>query len=62
MRRDRVPIDRPDSHQVFGPIDAQKLRSSMTLFCRAAPGDPSFRQVLDVFFDGREDEATIERL
>jgi uncharacterized protein (DUF1810 family) len=43
---------------VFGPIDAQKLRSSMTLFLRAHPGDPVFRSVLDRFFDGSPDPAT----
>ena len=45
--------------QIFGAIDAQKLRSSMTLFSRAAPEEPLFRQVLDVYFDGQEDQATI---
>jgi uncharacterized protein (DUF1810 family) len=48
--------------QVFGSIDAQKLRSSMTLFARAAPEEPLFRQVLDHYFDGQEDEATVTRL
>jgi uncharacterized protein (DUF1810 family) len=53
---------------VFGGIDAQKLRSSMTLFDRAASAgsrnaDPSvFRQVLDSYFDGESDEATLARL
>jgi uncharacterized protein (DUF1810 family) len=50
------------AEQVFGAIDAQKLRSSMTLFCRAAPEVPLFRQVLASYFDGQEDEATIQRL
>ncbi len=45
--------------QIFGAIDAQKLRSSMTLFSRAAPEEPLFSQVLDVYFDGQEDQATI---
>jgi uncharacterized protein (DUF1810 family) len=35
-----------------------KLRSSMTLFARADPNNPVFRQVLDAYFDGRPDEAT----
>jgi uncharacterized protein (DUF1810 family) len=43
---------------VFGPIDALKLRSSMTLFRRAAPDDPLFRAVLDAFYGGIPDEAT----
>ena len=44
--------------QVFGGIDGQKLRSSMTLFLRAAPDDDLFRRVLDRFFDGIADTAT----
>jgi uncharacterized protein (DUF1810 family) len=48
--------------QIFGMIDAQKLRSSMTLFCRVAPDEPPFRQVLDIYFEGQEDEATTQRL
>ncbi|HEV7810876.1 MAG TPA: DUF1810 domain-containing protein [Candidatus Limnocylindrales bacterium] len=47
---------------VFGDIDAIKLRSSMTLFARAAPGEPVFGDVLDRFFGGRPDPATDERL
>jgi uncharacterized protein (DUF1810 family) len=44
--------------QIFGSIDAIKLRSSMTLFHRAAPDDPLFEQVLTRFFDGIADRAT----
>ena len=43
---------------VFGGIDAVKLRSSMTLFARAAPNEPLFREVLDRFYGGEEDPAT----
>jgi uncharacterized protein (DUF1810 family) len=46
---------------VFGGIDALKLRSSMTLFARAAPGDRVFADVLDYYFGGEPDPAT-ERL
>ncbi len=44
--------------QVFGSLDAMKLRSSMTLFHRAAPADPLFGRVLTRFFDGIPDHAT----
>ena len=37
------------AEEVFGPIDARKLRSCMTLFHRAAPDEALFRQVLDRF-------------
>lgn len=44
--------------EILGPLDAMKLRSSMTLFRRAAPDDPAFGQVLERFFDGSPDAAT----
>ena len=44
--------------RIFGSTDAQKLRSSMTLFLRAAPEEPVFQEVLDRFFDGSPDPAT----
>jgi uncharacterized protein (DUF1810 family) len=50
------------AEQVFGGIDALKLRSSMTLFLRAAPDQPAFRQVLDQYFGGDPDPATDQRL
>jgi len=43
---------------VFGEVDATKLRSSMTLFARAAPDNPFFRDVLGRYFDGLADDAT----
>jgi uncharacterized protein (DUF1810 family) len=48
--------------QIFGELDAQKLRSSMTLFHRADPEDAVFRKVLDRYFDGRPDVATDQLL
>ncbi len=50
------------AEQIFGGLDAQKLRSSITLFLRAAPGEPVFRQVLDQYFGGVPDPATEQRL
>jgi uncharacterized protein (DUF1810 family) len=50
------------AQEIFGDVDAQKLRSSMTLFHAAAPGEPSFRQVIDVYFEGLEDPATSRRI
>ena len=51
-----------DPAAVLGPVDAQKLRSSMTLFARAAPEQPVFAQVLDACFGGEQDEATLALL
>jgi uncharacterized protein (DUF1810 family) len=46
------------AQDIFGGIDAIKLRSSMTLFARADPDDPLFPRVLDVYFAGVADEGT----
>jgi uncharacterized protein (DUF1810 family) len=44
---------------ILGAIDAIKLRSSMTLFAAVA-GDPApFGAVLDAFFGGERDAATL---
>ena len=48
--------------EIFGSIDAMKLRSSMTLFHRAAPDETVFAQVLDRYYGGAADEATDARL
>jgi uncharacterized protein (DUF1810 family) len=48
--------------QIFGGIDAVKLRSSMSLFAAAAPAEPVFREVLDRFFAGQADPATLQHL
>jgi uncharacterized protein (DUF1810 family) len=50
------------AQQIFGGIDTHKLRSSMTLFLRADPGQPVFQRVLDRYFDGQADAATDQRL
>jgi uncharacterized protein (DUF1810 family) len=47
---------------IFGPVDAMKLRSSMTLFAAAAPDEPVFAEVLAKYFDATPDEATRARL
>jgi len=48
--------------EIFGSIDAVKLRSSMTLFHRAAPEEAVFAQVLARFYEGKADDATDARL
>jgi uncharacterized protein (DUF1810 family) len=50
--------DAPTAVEIFGSTDALKLRSSMTLFHRAAPDDPVFVDVLDRYYGGIPDEAT----
>ena len=46
------------AEDVFGRIDAMKLRSSMTLFHRAVPDEPIFQLVLDQWFGGTADPMT----
>ena len=48
--------------QIFGPIDALKLRSCLTLFERAAPHEPLFGQLLGKYHDGQRDPATLQML
>jgi len=48
--------------QIFGAVDARKLRSSMTLFLRASPAEPVFQRVLDRYFDGVANAATDQRI
>jgi uncharacterized protein (DUF1810 family) len=55
-------VDGSTADRILGPVDAMKLRSSMTLFAAAAPEEPSFGAVLTQYFDGRPDEATLARL
>lgn len=47
--------------QIFGGVDAMKLRSSMTLFSAADPDEQAFTDVLEHFFDGPDPE-TLRRL
>jgi len=46
------------AEDVFGGVDAVKLRSSMTLFALAGPEEPVFGAVLERYFAGRRDALT----
>jgi uncharacterized protein (DUF1810 family) len=48
--------------QILGTPDDLKLRSSMTLFARAADDPTVFRAVLDRYYGGEDDPATLQRL
>ena len=54
-------LQAPSAEDIFGGIDAMKLRSSMTLFARVDPTNPVFREVLEAYFEGVPDGVT-ERL
>lgn len=44
--------------EIFGGLDAMKVKSSMTLFDELSPNDV-FAKVLDAFYDGERDEKTL---
>lgn len=50
-----------DAKEIFGSVDALKLKSSMTLFDIVQPND-IFAQALDKFFYGQRDNSTIRIL
>lgn len=49
------------ARQIFGGIDAMKLRSSMTLFWKATENE-LFRKVLDKYYDCKVCNRTLEML
>jgi uncharacterized protein (DUF1810 family) len=58
-----LALDSSDPVDVLNSgVDALKLRSSMTLFALAAPDEPLFQQVLDRFYGGEQDAATLRIL
>ncbi|ACS44145.1 conserved hypothetical protein (plasmid) [Methylorubrum extorquens AM1] len=44
---------------MFGAPDDMKFRSSMTLFGRADPADPAFKEALARYYGGVEDPRTL---
>ena len=48
----------PSAEEIFGAVDAQKLRSSMTLFMRARPAEGLFGELIERYFDGAARPAT----
>jgi len=54
-------LDLSAPEMVFGPVDAMKLRSCLSLFL-AAGGGGAFRSALARWFDGQQDEATLALL
>ena len=55
-------IDGRTAEEIFGSPDDMKLRSSMTLFARAADDNGDFVAVLEKFYGGDEDPATLALL
>lgn len=57
-----LAIEGRSANEVMGSPDDVKLRSSMTLFARAAEDPAPFRAVLDKWYGGAEDPRTVERI
>jgi len=55
-----LAIEGRSANEIFGSPDDMKLKSSMTLF--AMVGDDVFERVLEKFFQGRPDAATLRLL
>ena len=57
-------LGHPDlsAQTIFGPVDADKLRSSATLFAAVAGAPQVFDRILGVFFDGRACPLTADRI
>jgi uncharacterized protein (DUF1810 family) len=54
-------VKQRSAEDVFGPIDALKFRSCLTLFWRAT-GEDVFREGLARYYDGEEDLLTLAAL
>jgi uncharacterized protein (DUF1810 family) len=50
------------ANDVLGDIDAQKFKSCLTLFSRAAPSDSIFREAVNKHFSGELDARTLALL
>lgn len=57
-----LELETTDAASVFGSLDAQKLRSSMTLFAAADHAPSDFDAVLAKYFGGQPDPMTTQRL
>lgn len=54
-------LDSLSARQIFGEVDAMKLRSSMTLFWKVTE-EELFRKVLDKYYEGKMCDSTLEML
>ena len=46
--------------QVLGALDARKFHSCLTLFHSAAPSEPIFGELLELFYAGQPDLLTLD--
>jgi uncharacterized protein (DUF1810 family) len=55
-------LENRSAEDIFGFLDAKKLRSSATLFAAASPSESIFQQLLRKYFRGENDPATFRLL
>ncbi len=55
-------LDGLSAHEIFGSPDVYKLQSSMTLFAQVSDEGSIFTRVLDKYYDGKPDQATLRLL
>ena len=57
-----LAVEGKSALQIAGHPDVLKLRSCLTLFLRADPGQATFRQLLEKYYQGEEDPLTLKLL
>ena len=55
-------VEARTAEQIFGPVDALKFRSSMTLFSQVEGADSCFTRALEKYHAGQADPPTLEKL
>lgn len=55
-----LDVESRSAVEIFGPVDAMKLRSSATLFAAISPPGSVFHQIIDRHFDGGHDDMTLQ--
>jgi uncharacterized protein (DUF1810 family) len=54
-----LTVEGKSASEIFGTPDDLKLRSSATLFASVSPAGSVFHRLLEKYFDGKSDEATL---
>jgi uncharacterized protein (DUF1810 family) len=57
-----MAVEGLSAHEIFRSPDDHKFRSCLTLFAQAAPEETLFRDLLEKYFGGKADAATLELL
>ena len=62
ISKESLKIKKKSAKDIFGWIDARKLKSSMSLFALIQIHEPIFQKVLDKYFEGRICRSTKSKL